>query len=458
MQFPRPLAFVDLETTGLGPQTHRIVEIGVVTLDPDGRVGEWQTLLDPGHLEWAHRLIEGVDEKDLLAAPRFAEVARALAERLDGRLFVAHNARFDYAFLKAEFDRAGVAFEAPALCTVMLSRKLYPQHASHSLDALLERFGIEGVTRHRALPDAIALHRVWQAFRAGFALSHLTSALDKLLKEPVLPPHLDPALLEALPQKAGVYLLRGETREALRVAPAANLRREAKAYFRLDRVSARGAVHSYKVRHIDWHVCEGALEARLLALSLAEKESAPLQRSALPCSLHLDPGAPSAIAKIVTAEELAAQEIPLFGLFASARKAGNALRKLVTRHGLCPALAGLEATGCVHCEGDPARCRKARPRHLVRAVTALSALRLPPWPYRGPIALREGRRVHVCDQWQWLGSARTLGDAAELVLLRPQGFSVPVFNLLRREIPRWPARRLKTLRRPAIQGDAARLL
>ena len=457
MQFPRPLAFVDLETTGLGPGTHRIAEIGVVTVDPDGRVEEWETLLNPGHLECAQRLLEGVDEQDLLGAPRFPEVARALADRLDGRLFVAHNARFDYAFLKAEFERAGVAFEAPALCTVMLSRKLYPQHASHSLDALLERFGIEGGTRHRALPDAIALHHVWQAFRAGFPLSRLTAALDKLLKEPVLPPHLDPALLEALPQKAGVYVLRGESREALRIAPAANLRREAKAYFRLDRISARGAALSYKVRHIDWQVCEGALEARLLALSLAEA-SEPAQPCTLPCSLHLDPGAPSGIAKIVPAAELAAQEIPLFGLFASARKAGNALRKLVTRHGLCPVLVGLEATGCVHCGGDPARCRQARPRHLMQAVTALSALRLPPWPYRGPIALREGRRVHVCDQWQWLGSARTLGDAAELALLRPDGFSVPVFNLLRREIPRWPARRLKTLRRPAIQGDAARLL
>src|SRR6478752_8216396 len=125
MESRRPLAFVDLETTGLGPGKHRIAEIGVVTLDADGSLEQWSTLVNPGGFAAGRYPLEGVSDADLAAAPRFTEIAPALEKRLAGRLLVAHNARFDYAFLKCEFERAGAKFEAQALCTVMLSRKLY---------------------------------------------------------------------------------------------------------------------------------------------------------------------------------------------------------------------------------------------------------------------------------------------------------------------------------------------
>ena len=84
-------------------------------------------------------------------APPFADVVQEVRRRLDGRLFVAHNARFDYGFLRAEFRRLGVKFSAPVLCTVKLSRALYTEYARHNLDTLMERFGLACMARHRAI-------------------------------------------------------------------------------------------------------------------------------------------------------------------------------------------------------------------------------------------------------------------------------------------------------------------
>src|SRR5271155_5607508 len=155
-----PLAFVDVETTGLSPTANRIAEIGLVTVDGD-RVDRWTTLVKtfsrrestfPGGMQAC-----GVDN-----APSFADIANDLSQRLSGRLLVAHNARFDRAFLKAEFNRVGVAFDSEVLCSVMLSRKLYPHLANHDLDSLIDCHGLLVEGRHRALPDAELVWQLWQ--------------------------------------------------------------------------------------------------------------------------------------------------------------------------------------------------------------------------------------------------------------------------------------------------------
>src|ERR1700712_1134526 len=127
------LAFVDLETSGLSPRTNQITEIGVVTVDA-GPVEEWTTLLNPGRdVTERSRARPGSADADLAAAPRFADIAGQLTARLAGRLFIAHNARFDFGFLRAAFARLGIHFQPPVLCTVMLSRKLYAGFEGHDL-------------------------------------------------------------------------------------------------------------------------------------------------------------------------------------------------------------------------------------------------------------------------------------------------------------------------------------
>ena len=121
-----PLAIVDLETTGTRPASDRVTEIGVLEIERFEVVSEWSTLVNPGvPLPAEIQALTGIDHQMLAQAPRFADLAQALHERLAGRVFIAHNARFDYGFLRREFGRAGIKFHARALCSVKLARRLW---------------------------------------------------------------------------------------------------------------------------------------------------------------------------------------------------------------------------------------------------------------------------------------------------------------------------------------------
>ena len=159
----RSLAFVDLETTGATATHDRITEIGIVEVDEDGSVREWQQLVNPGmRIPPFIEQLTGISNDMVADAPPFEAIADEALRRLHGRLFIAHNARFDYGFLKTEFKRLGVDFKANVLCTVKLSRALYPEHHRHNLDSLIERHGLHAEGRHRALADAQLIHQFWQ--------------------------------------------------------------------------------------------------------------------------------------------------------------------------------------------------------------------------------------------------------------------------------------------------------
>lgn len=125
-------AVVDVETTGLFPARDRVVEVAVVHLDPDARItGEFCTLIDPRRDVGPVR-IHGISAADVSGAPTFAEAAPVVRQLLAGRVFVAHNARFDAMFLDAEFGRCGMPVPGlPVMCTMQL--------ASHYLGSLPAR-------------------------------------------------------------------------------------------------------------------------------------------------------------------------------------------------------------------------------------------------------------------------------------------------------------------------------
>ncbi len=153
---------VDVETSGLSPSRHRVLQVAVVTIDGDGTVlDSWCSLVRP-RLKWLFRLgprhIHGLNRRDLRRAPKARSVMRELARRLDGSTFTAHNAGFDAAFLQQCARRAGVTLSlTPSLCTLYLSRRLDPDRAlSHRLADVTARFGIHNERPHDALQDALA--------------------------------------------------------------------------------------------------------------------------------------------------------------------------------------------------------------------------------------------------------------------------------------------------------------
>lgn len=158
----RPLVFVDVETTGSSAWGSRILEIGLIRVEDGKVVAHMNQVLDPEeHVPgWITRLT-GIAHSETLGKPVFAEVLPQLKQLFGDAVFVAHNASFDYGFFSAEFRRAGDAFAMDKLCTVRLSRALFPNERSHRLDEVIRRSGYSVANRHRAYDDALVLHRFY---------------------------------------------------------------------------------------------------------------------------------------------------------------------------------------------------------------------------------------------------------------------------------------------------------
>jgi DNA polymerase III subunit epsilon len=456
----RPLAFVDLETSGLSPATGRVIEIGVITVNGDA-VSEWTTLVNPlVRLGGRGILDNSMAGEALEAAPRFRDIAGDLYSRLAGHVLVAHNARFDFGFLKAEFRRLGVEFEPQVLCTVMLSRKLYPGCPRHDLDTLAERHGLEVDVRHRALPDARLIWRFWQFLQREHANEHLAAVVEALLAGPVLPAHLDPALIERLPEGPGVYALHGGEDEVLHSGTAGNIKAHLMNYFRIDRMSLKALAVSHLVKDIKWRATCGPIGAHLQLRMMSRAMAAKNRRPARRCfSWKLIPEGYPCL-ELVSLSNYESKDNGCYGLFSSERKARNGLLRSAARKQLCHALLGIRessATSCTACrDGATARCgsSKGRLRHLSRIVAALGPERVTAWPYQGPIGVRERSDLHIIEYWRYLGSARTEGEIYRVLEHPAPAFEPSTFAFLVKTLTRLPQRRIVRLPRcPAAQAE-----
>jgi DNA polymerase-3 subunit epsilon len=186
-----PVVFVDLETTGGNPARSRVIEIGIVAANAGELEYEWSTLINPGcPIPYGVQMITGISDDMVENAPIFEDVATALMERFDGRLFVAHNVHFDYGFMREEFRRAGIRFESRVACTVRLSRRVNPGFVRHNLDTLIAQLGLRVSARHRALPDAQALWQFWCDLRARPAREEIEAVLERISRMKVKKPRL----------------------------------------------------------------------------------------------------------------------------------------------------------------------------------------------------------------------------------------------------------------------------
>lgn len=154
-------AIVDIETTGGMPSTHGITEIAIVIHNGIEVTGKYSTLVNP--MQKIPPFIvgmTGISDEMVASAPLFEEVAPQIYNLLNGRVFVAHNVSFDYSFVHFHMDRAGYKWSAPKLCTIKLSRKVFPGLAKYGLGSLTRDLGIRIEGRHRAWGDAQATAEV----------------------------------------------------------------------------------------------------------------------------------------------------------------------------------------------------------------------------------------------------------------------------------------------------------
>ena len=421
-----PVAFVDIETTGCTPGTHRVIDVAVIGVTGDVVDFEWQSLVNPGlRIPAGITALTGIDNEMLADAPPFERIARELHERLEGRVFIAHNVRFDYGFIRREFGYLGTNWRSPNLCTVRLSRALYPEMPRHNLDAVMERHGIHVENRHRAMPDAQVLLQFWRKLRAAWPADELQSALDLASLRATLPSALSPDLPDDLPEGPGVYRFFGiseggvgEDRNdtLIYVGKANSLRERVLDHFRGGATDAKSLKLAAQVRRVEWTETAGELGAMLLeAREVRERQPAynrQLRSGGERLTWLFDDS--GAAPQLVELNSDILRSGNAYGAYRGERDARRALEGLAREHQWCFKLLGLES-GDGSCFGfQVGRCKgacvgKERPIvHLTRVKLALMPLRLQIWPHEGPMLLREGdgerTQYHVIDGWQHLGS------------------------------------------------------
>ena len=444
-------AFVDLETTGTRAAVDRITEIGIVRVDDDGtalRVTEWNSLVDPEvPIPPAIQVLTGITDAMVASAPSFSTIACDVRDLLAGCVFVAHNARFDYGFLKHAFARLEHRFSARVLCTVRLSRRLFPDADGHGLDALIARHAIPITQRHRALGDARAIWSFVEMLYCTQPCAIVDAAIRRILRVPSLPPQLPPDAIDALPEAPGVYLFYGDNPLPLYIGKSVNLRERVASHFSQDWKTETDLRLSREIRRIEHESTAGELGA-LLREALLVKTRLPAHNRALRRKEEagigrFEDGAP----KFVPALGIGARELAgAYGPFVSRASFRAALRTVASEHRLCTRRLGLErgASGpCFarqirRCDGVCVGAESPQ-AHDARTVAALAPLAIPRWPMPGAACVREspgdGERVdvHVFRDWCWLGTAHDEAELAALAEYPPQpAFDLDVTRLLLR--------------------------
>ena len=221
---------IDVETTG---QTNRITEISIFKYDGARVIDEFTSLVNPIDYIPPHiTALTGIDNGMVANAPLFEEISNDILAITEGAIFVAHSVNFDYNVINGEFKRLGIDFRRKKLCTVRLSRKLFPGFKSYSLGKLCVSLDVRIVDRHRARGDAEATVIIFQKLLAQENASEVFEAfLKSNSKESTLPAHLPKTVFEALPNAPGIYYFKNKKSKIIYVGKAKDIKKRVLSHF-----------------------------------------------------------------------------------------------------------------------------------------------------------------------------------------------------------------------------------
>jgi DNA polymerase-3 subunit epsilon len=272
-----PFVFLDVETTGANWSRNFVIEIGAIRYEHGEVTKVMKTLVRPS--EPIPRMITGltgINDRMVADAPEFAEVADELIELFsDEAILIAHNAPFDYSFIKQEFARLGKPFPVKRIDTVRLSRSLYPEQARHRLSDLIKYHGLSFESRHRAYDDAYALVQFWNKILQEFGDEHIEGLINRQSRAARIPKNLSHLDIEQLPSSFGVYLFKDENDYPLYIGKSINIKKRVKSHFMRDSDEYKEFKISQTVKKIDYIETDGELAALLLE-SFLVKQYMPL--------------------------------------------------------------------------------------------------------------------------------------------------------------------------------------
>ncbi len=256
-------AVVDIETTGGTPSGSRITEICVVVTDGREVLQEYETLLNPGcPIPRGITNLTGITDEMVASAPVFADIAQELYHLLHDKVFVAHNVNFDYSFIHREFERLGLPFFLPKICSAKSARKAFPGRRSYSLGSICASLGIEIENRHRAGGDARATTKLLHLIGETIGADQLEEMAGRSMKNFVLPPGVESADIERLPSSPGVYYFLNTSGKPLYIGKAINIKTRVLQHF--DRKRGKTALQLERIASIDFEETGSELMALLV--------------------------------------------------------------------------------------------------------------------------------------------------------------------------------------------------
>jgi len=275
-------------------------------------------------------------------APSFYEIAKQIVELTEGRIFVAHNARFDYSFIRQEFKSLGYNFKRSILDTVSLSRRLFPGYRSYSLGNICRELKIEINDRHRAAGDALATVKLFELLtERDRELSFGNSGLIKNTRLSKLNPHLDLSKIESIPDEPGIYYFYNDRGDLIYIGKSRNLQQRISTHLS-NNTTNRAMEMRDLIADISWELTGSELIA-LLRESYEIKDNKPVynraqRRSSFQWGIYTSTDKNGYINFCLL--PVSTEETPL-SVFSSRERARSKLESLTGKYDLCQKLAGL---------------------------------------------------------------------------------------------------------------------
>ncbi|MFI5135386.1 MAG: exonuclease domain-containing protein [Chitinophagales bacterium] len=255
---------IDIETTGSHSQYHGITEVAIVNFDGEKITDQFSSLIKaeteiPNFI--SH--LTGITNEMIADAPEWNDVMNLIDDFTRDRILIAHNAHFDYSFLKNAFLQSGKNFQRKTLCTLRLSKQIFPGLPSYSLDKICRQLNISVKPEHRALSDAMAALQLFQLLKENDHEGKIDLSLKQRASEFRLPPNLPQENIKSLPQSAGVYYFLAEGENVLYVGKAKNIRARILQHFTSNSSTRSRTRLMNSIHKIQFEVCGNELIALL---------------------------------------------------------------------------------------------------------------------------------------------------------------------------------------------------
>lgn len=467
-----PMVFVDIETNGLNHIRGRVIEVAAIRIEDGEVTATFQSLVDP-ETELPHYIttLTGITTDQVKKAPTFDQIADELQTVLKDAVFVAHNVRFDYSFLKQEYARLGMAFQPKQLCTVKLSRALYPHEKGHKLADLISRHNFSFTNRHRAYDDAAVLWQFMAHIRKNFPPEQVETALKRQIKSPSIPKGLEPEMVRNLPEGPGVYIFEDADGTAIYVGKSVTIKKRVLSHFSRDHAETKEFKIAQAIKGITTHQTAGELSALLLESRLI-KELQPIYNrklrrvSKLTLARHTpDKQGYEQVELMERARIEPDSASQILAVYPRRQRAKESLNEITKTYELCPKIMGLEKTTGACFMYQLKKCRGAciglEPPVVYnhRLLAAFERLRIQEWPYRGAILLQEKSEAKtvkgiIVDQWCIIGELLQEEYCEPVVKACVKAFDLDTYKILQSQI----ASKLDTLRIKRLTPDELRSL